>query len=105
MGQTGKKKKLPNKDEGKPKKTQPVPVEDDDIEDGDIATPKRDRYGDDDQPLAEMFAFDPPDASGNEQMRAPTLFRQSDRPFRCRQQNDRCRHERHGADPVESHRR
>ena len=51
MGQTGKKKKLPNKDDGKSKKPQPVPVEDDDIEDGDIATPKRDRYGDDDQPL------------------------------------------------------
>jgi hypothetical protein len=26
-------------------------VEDDDIEDGDIATPKRDRYGTDDEPL------------------------------------------------------
>ena len=36
---------------GKSKKTQPVPVEDDDNEDGDIATPKRDRYGNDDQPL------------------------------------------------------
>ena len=42
-----------SRDDGKPKKPPPVPapVEDDDIEDGDIATPKRDRYGDDDQPL------------------------------------------------------
>lgn len=29
----------------------PAPVEDDDFEDGDIATPKRDRYGTDDEPL------------------------------------------------------
>jgi hypothetical protein len=41
----------PPKDDGKPKKPPPAPVEDDDIEDGDIATPKRDRYGEDDQPL------------------------------------------------------
>jgi hypothetical protein len=27
------------------------PVEDDNVEDGDIATPKRDRFGDDDEPL------------------------------------------------------
>jgi hypothetical protein len=39
------------KDDGKPKKPPPAPVEDDDIEDGDFATPKRDRDGDDDQPL------------------------------------------------------
>jgi hypothetical protein len=47
----GKKSELPGKDDGKPKKPPPVPVEDDDFEDGDIATPKRDRHGDDDQPL------------------------------------------------------
>jgi hypothetical protein len=52
MGGTGKKKRgLPGKDDGKPKKPSPAPVEDDDYEDGDIATPKRDRNGDDDQPL------------------------------------------------------
>ena len=51
MGGTGKKSELPSKDDGKPKKPPPTPAEDDDIEDGDIATPKRDRYGDDDQPL------------------------------------------------------
>jgi hypothetical protein len=52
MGGTGKKSELPRKDDGKSKKP-PVPVEDDDYdyEDGDIATPKRDRHGDDDQPL------------------------------------------------------
>jgi hypothetical protein len=51
MGGTGKKRENPNKDEGKPKKP-PAPAEDDDdIEDGDFATPKRDRNGDDDQPL------------------------------------------------------
>jgi hypothetical protein len=57
MGGTGKKRELPKK-VGLPKKTagksnKPLPAatEDDDYEDGDIATPKRDRYGDDDQPL------------------------------------------------------
>jgi hypothetical protein len=29
----------------------PPPAADDDYEDGDIATPKRDRYGNDDEPL------------------------------------------------------
>jgi hypothetical protein len=52
MGGTGKKGELPGKDDGKPRKPPPpTPVEDDDIEDGDFATPKRDRHGDDDQPL------------------------------------------------------
>jgi hypothetical protein len=51
MGRTGKKNEIPNKDNDKPRKPPPVPVEDDDIEDGDFATPKRDRHGDDDQPL------------------------------------------------------
>ena len=54
MGETGKNTDR-SRDDGKPKKPPPppvpAPVEDDDIEDGDIATPKRDRYGDDDQPL------------------------------------------------------
>ena len=44
-------KKLPAKDDDKAKKPPPAPIDDDDIEDGDIATPKRDRYGEDDQPL------------------------------------------------------
>jgi hypothetical protein len=51
MGGTGKKRELPEKDDGKPKKPPPPTVEDDDFEDGDIATPKHDRNGDDDQPL------------------------------------------------------
>lgn len=51
MGRTGNKKEPSKKDSEKSKKTRPVPVEDDDYEDGDIATPKRDRYGEDDQPL------------------------------------------------------
>jgi hypothetical protein len=51
MGGTGKKTELPDKDDGKSKKPPPAPVEDDDFEDGDFATPKRDRHGDDDQPL------------------------------------------------------
>jgi hypothetical protein len=54
MGGTGKSQKSepPNKDDGKSKKLPPpAPVEDDDYEDGDFATPKRDRHGDDDQPL------------------------------------------------------
>ena len=52
MGGIGKKSEHPNKDDGKSKKPPPAPIEDDDIEDGDFATPKRDRTdGTDDQPL------------------------------------------------------
>ncbi len=51
MGGTGKKTELPNKEDDKSRKSPSAPVEDDDIEDGDFATPKRDRHGDDDQPL------------------------------------------------------
>jgi hypothetical protein len=51
MGGTGKKGELPDKDRAKPKKPPPKPPEDEDYEDGDIATPKRDRYGEDDEPL------------------------------------------------------
>jgi hypothetical protein len=35
----------------KSRKPQPPPDTDEDYEDGDIATPKRDRYGTDDEPL------------------------------------------------------
>ena len=44
----------PNEADDKTKKTKkPSPSRDtdDDYEDGDIATPKRDRYGNDDEPL------------------------------------------------------
>ena len=51
MGRTGQKGELPSKPDGKSKKKPPAPIEDDDIEDGDIATPKRDRCGNDDEPL------------------------------------------------------
>jgi len=51
MGGTGKKNAPPRKEGGGPAKPPPPPIEDDDIEDGDIATPKRDRYGNDDEPL------------------------------------------------------
>jgi hypothetical protein len=52
MGGTGKKNAPPRKESGGPvKPPPPPPIEDDDIEDGDIATPKRDRNGDDDEPL------------------------------------------------------
>jgi hypothetical protein len=51
MGGTGKKpeKGKTTKDSGKT--PPPKVVEDDDEEDGDFATPKRDRNGDDDQPI------------------------------------------------------
>jgi hypothetical protein len=49
MGGSGKKSEPPRKADGKPKK--PPPRQDDEVEDGDIATPKRDRYGNDDEPL------------------------------------------------------
>ncbi|MBA7468929.1 hypothetical protein ES707_04185 [subsurface metagenome] len=41
----------PPKDDGKPKKPPPAKPSDDDVEDGDFATPKQDRYGNDDEPL------------------------------------------------------
>jgi hypothetical protein len=44
-----KKSELPNKDQSKSKK--PPPATDDDKEDGDFATPKRDRSDEDDRPL------------------------------------------------------
>ena len=51
MGGTGRKSEPAKQDNEKPKKPPSVPVEDDNHEDGDIATPKRDRYGNDDEPL------------------------------------------------------
>jgi hypothetical protein len=52
MGGTGKKNGPPKQPGVEPKKPARAPVvEDDDDEDGDIATPKRDRDGNDDEPL------------------------------------------------------
>lgn len=51
MAGTDKQGKSPIKDDGKPKKPAPPPTEDDDYEDGDFATPKKDRCGNDDEPL------------------------------------------------------
>jgi hypothetical protein len=52
MGRTGNKDgELPGKDDRKPKTPPVKPVEDDDFEDGDFATPKHDRQDDDSQPL------------------------------------------------------
>ena len=51
MGGTRRKNEPPKPADDKPKKPERVPVEDDDYEDGDIATPKRDRDGNDDEPL------------------------------------------------------
>jgi hypothetical protein len=51
MDETGRKNEPPKPADDKPKKPQRAPVEDDDYEDGDIATPKRDRTGNDDEPL------------------------------------------------------
>jgi hypothetical protein len=39
------------KDDGRTKKPPPSKPVDDDYEDGDMATPKQDRYGNDDEPL------------------------------------------------------
>ncbi len=51
MGGTGKNIEPPGKDAGKSKKPPARPIEDD-VEDGDFATPKRDRSdGEDDQPV------------------------------------------------------
>jgi hypothetical protein len=51
MGGFGKKSERPKKEDDKSKKPPPAPVEDDDYEDGDFATPKRDRNDEDDRPL------------------------------------------------------
>jgi len=51
MGGNRNKHEPPKQDNSKPKKPPTPPVEDGDDEDGDIATPKRDRYGSDDEPL------------------------------------------------------
>ena len=51
MGNTGKKNEPAKKADDKSKKPPPPQLEDDDHEDGDIATPKRDRHGNDDEPL------------------------------------------------------
>jgi hypothetical protein len=51
MNGTGRKSEPPKTDNEKSKKPEKPPVEDDDYEDGDIATPKHDRHGDDDEPL------------------------------------------------------
>jgi hypothetical protein len=51
MGGTRSKKKEPPKTDDTSKKSPDPPVTDEDYEDGDIATPKRDRDGTDDEPL------------------------------------------------------
>jgi hypothetical protein len=52
MGGIGKKNSdHPGKDAGKSEKPPPAQAEDDDYEDGDFATPKRDRHDEDDQPI------------------------------------------------------
>jgi hypothetical protein len=60
MSNTGRKSRPPQRaneksrerSQDKSKKPPPSPrAEDDDREDGDIATPKQDRYGNDDEPL------------------------------------------------------
>jgi hypothetical protein len=51
MGGTGKKTERPDRDDGKPGKAPSRPIADDDSEDGDFATPKRDLDDEDDQPL------------------------------------------------------
>jgi hypothetical protein len=50
MAGTSKKPEKGKKAKDSGKKSPPKAVDDDD-EDGDMATPKRDRYGEDDQPL------------------------------------------------------
>jgi hypothetical protein len=51
MGGTSKKPQKGKTAEDSGKKSPPKTVDEDDDEDGDMATPKRDRYGEDDQPL------------------------------------------------------
>ena len=73
MGGTGKKRELPGKDDRKSDKSSrksPPATGDDDLEDGDIATPKRDRHGEDDEPL--LYLENPASfASNNPGLRLP----------------------------------
>jgi hypothetical protein len=50
MGTSGRKNEPPKRADKKPQKSL-SPLDEEDCEDGDIATPKRDRYGPDDEPL------------------------------------------------------
>jgi hypothetical protein len=51
MGGNSGKSAPAKQDNDKSKKPKGKPIKDEDYEDGDIATPKRDRYGNDDEPL------------------------------------------------------
>ena len=51
MIDTGRKSEPPKQVDDKSKSPPPPKLEDEDYEDGDIATPKRDRTGNDDEPL------------------------------------------------------
>ncbi len=52
MSNVGRKSEPPKKEDDKAKKPPPpARADDDDYEDGDFATPKRDRTGNDDEPL------------------------------------------------------
>ena len=52
MSNTGRKNEPPKQADDKAKKPPPPKTaEDDDFEDGDMATPKQDRQGNDDEPL------------------------------------------------------
>jgi hypothetical protein len=51
MGGTSKKPRKGKTAKDSGKKSPPKTVEDEEEEDGDMATPKHDRYGEDDQPL------------------------------------------------------
>jgi hypothetical protein len=51
MGGNSSKSAPPKQESDKSRTPKGKPVEDEDREDGDIATPKRDHYGNDDEPL------------------------------------------------------
>jgi hypothetical protein len=51
MGGSGKKSEAPKQDNDKPGTPESMPLPDEDFDDGDIATPKRDHTDNDDEPL------------------------------------------------------
>jgi hypothetical protein len=51
MGNFGKKSEPPKQTDDRKKPRPPQHAEDEDYEDGDMATPKLDRHGNDDEPL------------------------------------------------------
>ena len=106
MGGTGKKSEPPRRTTAN-RRSRPRAGRGRRDEDGDIATPKRDRSGTTTtiSRYRNLSLSISRDAFEIEQMRAPAVSRQFRRELRRGQQQHRGHRQRHGADPVQPHRR